>query len=589
MSGLQLQVLSNPGLGDGPSFVIGNPQAVSKPRKKRSLAKNPRKRENSSMSKRRKRRASHRRKATHRRKAHRRHRRNPFETVLQKGSGPKLSSGHYHTDQELKKSTRTVKFKIDQLRKYRGKPSNIAPALVQKRIKQLESEIRDMVKLRSKGRQISRAAKKDIHRLKAAGYKVISAARVTARKAASGGSSAPARSGKRSYGIIGREGNTLLIRKKDGTVKRVAMKGRRKVKVHAAPGGKRRKSGGKRRKSGAKRRKSSRKGGRAKFVKSNRAGYSCLQLANGKKKYFKLKGRKKRGKARRKSAKRKNPRRRRHYAMNPRRRRRARHGHRKHGKRRGSRRHYRKNPFGGTMGKALDFVTAGDPKEAGYILAAAALSEVIASAALQIPGLGSLLTTVNTALAGINANLAAAVTPILPTFFAALGAEFAGQKTGNKMVQDFGKALMITNIVDLGEALGASLSSATGLAGVSFTPMGRRHRHMGAVPRGLSAVPRGLSAVPRGMRGLTMRDNADFGTYLPSPGGTLSTDADFGRQMADFGGVSFVPNHMSGVDFTMGAVPSMRGAHTGDVMYQAGAVDADGNQDNSDESNDHTV
>jgi hypothetical protein len=91
------------------------------------------------------------------------------------------------------------------------------------------------------------------------------------------------------------------------------------------------------------------------------------------------------------------------------------------------------------------------------------------------------------------------------------------------------------------------------------------------------------------MRGLTMRDNADFGTYLPSPGGTLSTDADFGRQMADFGGVSFVPNHMSGVDFTMGAVPSMRGAHTGDVMYQAGAVDADGNQDNSDESNDHTV
>ncbi len=219
------------------------------------------------------------------------------------------------------------------------------------------------------------------------------------------------------------------------------------------------------------------------------------------------------------------------------------------------------------MGKALNLLTAGDPREAGFILAAAAVSEPLAGLALKVPGLGSVLAAVNSAISGVSPNAAAAIVPLVPNLLVALAAEAIGQKTGKKSVQDFGKALMITNIVDLGEALGSMVSSATGLSGVSYTPMGRRRGMRGVdfTRHAMGAVPRGLSAVPHGM-----------GSYLPSPGGTLSTAADFGavphgmhgltyRDKADFG-ASRQAADFGGVDFTMSAIPSMRGAHTGDVQ-----------------------
>jgi hypothetical protein len=114
------------------------------------------------------------------------------------------------------------------------------------------------------------------------------------------------------------------------------------------------------------------------------------------------------------------------------------------------------------------------------------------------------------------------------------------------------------------------------MRGVSFTK-----NHLGAVPRGIAAVPHGM------------------GSYLPSPGGALSTDADFGgiphglrgltmRDNADFGAARQMAD-FGGVDFTMGAVPSMRGAHTGDMQYADPSMDSDGNEDDTAESSDHMV
>lgn len=549
MSGLKLQILSNP--SSTPSFVIGNPQRVKKPKKKR-IAKKSRKRENTLMSKRRRRHATSKKK-----RPHRRHRRkNPFEQVLTSGKKT-VTVGPFLTRKEQAKATRTVKHKISQLRALRKKDSKIAPALRERMLKKFEGELRNMRKHRAAGRAHGRRAISEIRALKAKGFRTHKARRVSMKTAIERESS---KSKKRSYGIIGREGNVLIIRKKDGTIKRVIIKKRSKKKA-AAPKKRRHK-------------------------KRKHAKKHAKRRARPRKK----KG-KKMARRRKHRAKRKNPHRR--HRKNPRRRR----GHKgkHHHKRAKHKRRHRRNPLGGTMGKALDWITGGNPREAAFILGAAAVSEPLASAALNIPGLGSVLMAVNSALATVSPNVGAAIVPILPGLLVALAAEAAGQKLGpkGKVLQEFGRGLMITNIVDLGEALGDAVSTMMGLSGVSFTPTMGRHRGMRGVSftkNHMGAVPRGLSAVPRGM-----------GSYLPSPGGTLSTDADFGgiphgmggltyrdkadfgdsRQMADFGGV----------DFTMGAYPSMRGggSHTGDVMFADPTLDANGEEDDTSESNDHTV
>lgn len=228
--------------------------------------------------------------------------------------------------------------------------------------------------------------------------------------------------------------------------------------------------------------------------------------------------------------------------------------------------------------KIVDFLTAGDKEQAAYILAAAALSEPLAGAAMKVPGAGAALQAVTNALASVSPTAASAIAPIVPNLVIAVGAELIGQKMGQKKVQAFGKALMITNIVDLGEAIGSLLASAVGLQGVDYTAMRGVDFTMGRHRRGVGAVPRGIAAVPS-MRGLTSHDRADFGAgssdSIVTAGGTLKTAADFGRQMADFGGV----------DYTMGMVPSMRGAHTMDAQIADGSDDSD----NPDESADHTV
>jgi hypothetical protein len=551
---MQLQILSNPQSSE-PSFIIGNPQSAPS---KKGVAKKRRKRENQSMAHRRRKSRPHRKhrhkktsphatKAAHQaleaaapativpnpRRRH--HLRNPRAISHQ---GKHL--GFIATKGERKRAVRAAL----SLRKALRSP-NISPELRAKgkaRLRELQAQIK---KMKAGSSATRRAARKYRHR-GGTRAKVVGFAQARGfhrrKRRRKGRSARP--------GIIGREGNFVLIRLKSGQIKKVRMKKRRRKhgKKSSPHKPRRRRKHSKKSSSSPRKRRRHRKHASAPkrrrrrrhskkyWAKRHHSGHAHVSL---------------RGLGRRKRRK----------------------GTLRRGKRRYSYSVHRRNPEGGSMGnKVVDFLTIGSPREAGFIVGAAAISEPIASLALSLPGVGSLLSSLNTALSSISPNVGATIVPVLPNVIVAALAEFAGLQTGQKVLRDFGRALMITNLVDLGESIGDALSSAAGISGVSYTPIS-------AIPRGISAVPRGLrgvdftrsmGAVPRGLRGLMPgKDDADFGrgkgrrhmgSYLPSPGGTLSTAADFGRQMADFGGV----------DFTMSAVPRMRHmgqSHTGDMMF----------------------
>jgi hypothetical protein len=467
MAGLQLQVLSNP--SPGPTFVIGNPQLRPKRRRKR-VASFTGKRETKRM-------------------AHRRHRRNPFVATAHRGK-KKRRVGVSLTPADRKDAAHKALKLRKQIRS--GKYGAGLTSIMQKRLRALQAQIGGGQRLAHAVRKKGRAFKKSGYKIRHRRVSVEEAARIHA-----GGRFQPSRK-KSGYE---RWEESLPRRKKRS--KRVAKRRRRKAKAAG------KKTHPRRRHRKAKRSAPKRQG-------RSRRRHRKVAAAPAPKKR-----RRRRAKGRKHSKKYWAGRHHKHHA----------HvevgGLRKGRKRRGSIRRgkhkftysvHRRNPEGGRMGnQALDFLTAGNKRDAAFILAAAALSEPLAAGALMIPGVGTGLASLNTFLAGINPNLAAAVVPILPTFTLAVALELIGKKTGSKATSDFGRGLVITSIVDFGEAVGAAFSSAAGLSGVSYTPMG-------AVPRGLGrhrglhgvsytpmgAVPRGLGAIPS-MRGLTRHDNADFG------------------------------------------------------------------------------
>jgi hypothetical protein len=568
MSGLKLQVLSNP----SPSFIIGNPQAGKAPKKK-GLAKNRRKRENQGMSKRR------RKPATPRRR-----RKNPFEAILSKG-GKKTHVGPFLTKHEIAKDRKAIKYLNKEIKKLR-KSGSATPA-VTRAIQEKLSRFRAMSAQSRSARKHLKKVHSEIKKLKAqgwrsAGQKKVSGAHLVSRRPAH-----KARKGKLS-GFAAAEASWSRKPSRKAKSKRKAKKS---SKAKARKGGK------------------GRSKSKARFggwrIAGREGQYMIMKGPGGKTKLYKIK---KRGKA--KKAK-KNPSRRRKHAhglrkhtskrsrhrlsKNPRRRR----GQSKrHGKRR---RKVRRNPFGGAiMGlKQILKTTAmgGVPGQAGYIgsanMAIAAATSGLAGAALT--KLLDKATGGKVSAMGTAAGPVGAVVSVLPSFLIAALIEGAGEKVKNERVKKIGQAAALLAVADLVQGLAGGaiegVAAAAGLSGVSYTPMGRRRsglhgvsftkNHMGAVPRGLSAIPRGI------------------GSYMTSPGGTLSTDADFGalphglrglthRDNADFG-ASRQAADFGGVDFTMGAYPSMRGAHTGDVQYAPSDDQPGSDDDQTNESNDHTV
>lgn len=238
--------------------------------------------------------------------------------------------------------------------------------------------------------------------------------------------------------------------------------------------------------------------------------------------------------------------------------------------------------------KVVNFLTAGDPKQAAYLVAAAALAQPLSAAALKIPGVGAGLNYVDSMLAKVSPNAANAITPILPTTLVAAILEIVGQKMNKPILKRAGEVLMITNLVSLGASIGDVVSTVTGLQGVDFT-LGRRRgmrgvdftrSGVGAVPamRGVDFTRSGMGAIPSmraipAMRGLTAHDSADFGR----------TFADFGAGIPGETIRSAAGTYKTSADF--GAIPSMRGySHTMDVM----GPDDDGQQ-MPEESSDHMV
>lgn len=583
MSGLKLQVLSNP----SPSFVIGNPQM--------RVAKNSRKRENKVMSKRRRKPAKHRR------------RKNPFESLYGRGT-ERTVVGPYFIQKEIDKDKKSIKYLHEEVRKAR-REAKAHPGMGTVRRKFLKKKMINMLHQIKLAQKNVKDAGETVKKLKAQGYRHISTKRLS-----------PAEAMK--LGIVGRyKGGSSGASKpaaskpaKKASSKKASHKKPKKTSKKKSSKAKSKKASHKktRAKKGGKGRKSSKK---ARFggwrISGREGGFMIMKGPGGKTKRYKIK---KRGKAKVK----KNPSRKRKARKSHRRHHKHAHrGHRRHrklknprsrrgkAKRHGKRRHHsrrkiRRNPLGGIMGNfvgklkdASKKAISGGDIGASNIAIAAILSGLVSaglSKALDMASGGKF------SAMGMQAGPVGETVASIPAFIGAVGIEMLSDKVGNSRGRKIGQALGVLAVADLVQGLTSGLSAtamhAVGLSGVSYTPMGRRHprgmhgvsftrNHMGAVPRGMGAVPRGL------------------GSYMPSPGGTLSTDADFGalphglrglthRDNADFGAARQQAD-FGGVDFTMGAYPSMHGAHTGDVQYQPADDAAGGDDDQTNESNDHTV
>lgn len=587
MSGLKLQVLSNP--SPAPSFIIGNPQAVSKPKKK-AIAKKGRKRENGSMSKRRK------PVRKGRKPVRRRRRKNPFEQIFSKG-GKKTKVGPFLSAKEIKKDRTAMKYLLKEIKNLKKKASTPLHARL---LSEKKSRFLAIATQARKARAHLKHVQATVKKLKAEGWRSDSTRRISAGAAIR--KSRHHAKGKASSGFAAFEAG--IAAKKSGKKASKKSSKKKSSKKKASKGHKSSKAKAKALKGGK-----GRSGKKAAFggwkIVGREGQFMIMRGPGGKTKRFKIK---KRGKAkvkknpsrrrkggrvvvrRKKSSRRKktSSRRKSHVKKNPRRRR----GHSKrHGKHR-----YRRNPFGGAiMGiKQLaksTFNPAGGIGASNMAIAALAVTPF----SLAITKLLDKASGGRVSAMGSQAGPVGQVVSVIPAFIAAVGFEALGEKMKSDRVKKVGQAAALLAIADLVQGLSGGVMqgvlASAGLAGVSYTPMGRRRTGLGGVSftrNHMGAVPRGLSAVPRGL-----------GSYMPSPGGTLSTDADFGalphgmhglthRDNSDFGN-SRQAADFGGVDFTMGAYPSMRGAHTGDVQYAPSDDQPGSDDDQTNESNDHTV
>jgi colicin import membrane protein len=585
MSGLKLQYLSNP--SSGPSFIFGNPVRVNrkKTKKKKALAKSSKARENkktrsTTVSKRRKVGKSKKAKRHSKARGHKKTKRNPI--VFTKVVTRKQRVGSINTPKERKHA-------IDQAQAVRRLMKSASPAaksLYKEKLRKLQKAIRGSSRVRSATIRMLRAEKK--------------------------------KGGKKNYSIesshmsrseLAAEGAAHLLKRAEATKKRLAtLAAARPSRIAADKARKEAHKLAKELKKKAK--KTARKSPKAaKALKAEakavvKKAKAVSKAAPKKAKKSKSKAKKKTGKkthkkASKKTSKKTSKKAKKSKAKNKKNPSRKHRKHRKHAKKasrhghhkKSKRAKYRGNPMGMNVkeiGKqVVDVFTGGQGLEkAGYLVAASVGNE-LASSAFLASSLGS---SVGQALSKINPRLPGLLLPVLPGLALAFGAS----KVKNSKAKEFGKAVAIITLVDMAESLAALVTGPVAAAlhiplqGVDFT-MGK-HRSMRGVDftramhgvdyTSMRGVPRGLQALPS-LRGLTSHDRADFGAgqsyddAFSSAGGTLKTNADFGRQMADFG---------------YGATPSMRGAHTGDRQYPDAMPDETGDDsDNPEEGSDHTV
>jgi hypothetical protein len=592
MSGLKLQYLSNP--SSGPSFIFGNPSKVTRKaakKKKKALAKSSKARENkktrsTTVSKRRKVGKSKKAKRRTKARGHKKTKRNPI--VFTKVVTRKQRVGSINTPKERKHA-------IDQamaVRRLMKSASPAAKSLYKEKLRKLQKAIRGSSSVRSATIRMLRAEKKKGGKKN---YSIESSHMSRSELAAEGAAHllkraeatkkrlatlAAARPSRIAADKARKEAHKLAkeLKKKAKKTARKAPKAAKALRAEAKAVVKKAKAVSKAAPKKAKKSKSKakKKSGKKTHKKSSKKASKKTSKKTGKKSSKKSKAKNK------KNPSRKHRKHRKHAKKASR--------HHRHHKK-SKRAKYRGNPMGMNVkeiGKqVVDVFTGGQGLEkAGYLVAASVGNE-LASSAFLASSLGS---SVGKALAKINPRLPGLLLPVLPGLAIAFGAS----KTKNSKAKEFGKAVAIITLVDMAESLAALVTGPVAAAlhiplqGVDFT-MGR-HRGMRGVDftramhgvdyTAMRGVPRGLQALPS-LRGLTSHDRADFGAgqsyddAFSSAGGTLKTNADFGRQMADFG---------------YGATPSMRGAHTGDRQYPDAMPDETGDDsDNPEEGSDHTV
>jgi hypothetical protein len=536
MSGLKLQYLSNP--STKPSFVIGNPSAAPAKRKRglgkgkhSGIAKSRQERENEKTGSKTMAKRKHRKHGS-KHASHRKHGRksNPTEVSAKKGKR-RIVLGTKPTRKEFRKLLTTARAMQTEIEKGKGSPA----------LQDYGRKARNrLIHAAKKARKVEARLDKLAGKMKKKGWKIKSR-RISAKAAI-------ALSKKKKHRKAASKKKSHAKKRKH-VAKKVAVKvakpKRHRKRKHVAKKAKHRKA----KREHAKKR-ASRKHGKRKGYWSKRRHPHHLHVS--------VKGLRKGSKRKRSQ---------------------------KVGKKTFKLSVFRKNPEGGSMLKKVsNFLTAGDPKQAGMLVVAAALSQPVSALALKIPGLGKVLNMTDSALAKVSPQAANAITPILPTAFIAALLEVAGAKMNKPALRKAGAALMITNIVSIGASIGDVISSATGLQGVDFT-LGRSRRGMrgvdftrtgvGAIPamRGVDFTRTGVGAIPA-LRGLTAHDRADFGRSTAdfgAGGETIRSAAGTYKTPADFGAVP--------------AVSAMRGyAHTADVM----GPDDDGQQ-NPEESADHMI
>ena len=559
MAGLKLQYLTNPA-GSTPSFIFGNPQRVSK----KTVAKKRKARENKKIrnSKMAKKKAKKRGSA---RKSHRKsRRRNPeISTGIRHGRAKVI--GHSATRAER---FAHIKSLLAERKRVQSENVPYTPGMTGEEKAALRKAARKSLR---KGQRSARKFQKGWHkRVKALakahkeGY-VSSTSDIDEKRLGRitrGHSKAKRKAAKRAKSLKRSKKRKASSRKKKAAATRKKNRGTQLIRV---PKKRKQKKAKKARKPSKKARKAKARKPSKKARKTKARKVKAARKAKAAKKA----SARRKAKALRKIKKKMHP-----YQKNPRRRR----GSHRSGRK--SRKHgLLRNPsegikqMGDKLMALLNKLTGGEASNVPYLAAAAVGNDVVGSAFNM--ALRKYAPTLRAKMAAINPNLPTYVLPIVP----GLAFAFACSKASDARVKKLGQAAGLVTLVDLIQSLTAMVSGpalkAAGLSGVDFTRSLRGVDFtMGAVPRGLSAIPRGMRGVQftPGMKGLTSRDRSDFGSgdWIRSPGGTLKTNADFGRQMADFG-----------------AVPTLRGAHTGDQQYQDSGDDD--SESSTDESSDHTV
>lgn len=563
MAGLKLQYLTNPSGGDGPKFIFGNPVAEhsraknQKRSKKQKLARKSKARENQDI-----------RSAKMARKRHKSSakKRNPIAVHGQKGTHIKRVSVSLTRPERAAGVAATRKMKeFYKKRLESGMLTGKAAAEYKKALRKRQRGV-------ARGKFGVVRAAKAVKAAEAQGYKTFASHMTPDELRAIKIGEGRAKAARSKKAAKSRAASKRAAAKRKAAAKKAAKKAAKTRRLKK----KEQELMAKKSKRKARKSRKTRKHGRKKSHKKSG------KKSHGRKKGRKSGGRKKARKHSRKSH-RKHGGRKAHRKHGGRKK--ARKSSKKHSARKGRKMRVKRNPEG-TSGKsmsakimeALNKITGGEASNAPY-LAAASVGNDVVSAAFQ----GALMKyapSVVTAMAKVSPNLPVYVLPVVP----GLATAYAASKSSNQHVKKLGQAIGLITLIDLVQSLSSLVSGpvmrSVGLEGVDFT-VGRKrgmrgvdYTRMGAVPRGLQAIPslRGVDVTP--MHGLTARDRADFGRERQvTSAGTITTPADFGRQMADFG-----------------AVPSLRGAHTMDRQYADAQPDESGDDsDNPEEGSDHTV